>query len=81
MIVKNVIDMGKKPRFRKKINKFFFLRQTTDLVGILEDRRHNLPEIDASVGKCLMLDRLIAYIRDVKIISKKRLFNFLCIKE
>ncbi|CAF1467510.1 unnamed protein product [Rotaria sp. Silwood1] len=38
--------------------------QTTNFVGLLEDKRSNLPLIDASVEKCLMLNRLISYIKE-----------------
>ncbi len=44
--------------------------QTATCVSLLEDKRHNLPEIDASVEKCLMLNRLIGYIKEVKNESK-----------
>lgn len=51
------------------------------------DKRQNLPEIEASVEKCLMLDRLISYITEVKykfLVAKKEfvvLKNFLLIQE
>ena len=47
----------------------FNYRQSCNFVGILEDKRNSLPLIDASVEKCLMLNRLISYINEVEIIS------------
>ncbi|CAF2722281.1 unnamed protein product [Rotaria sp. Silwood2] len=38
--------------------------QATNFSGLLEDKRSNLPLIDASVEKCLMLTRLISYIKE-----------------
>lgn len=43
----------------------------------MEEKRNSLPQIDASVEKCLMLTRLINYIKEVTIII---CFNILLIK-
>ncbi len=89
MIVKNVIDKGKRKTKFFFLKNFFVLlynyRQTTNFAGILEDKRNCLPEIEASVEKCLMLNRLIDYIKEVKLIEKKNkisnIFYYLSIKE
>ncbi|CAF4018359.1 unnamed protein product [Rotaria magnacalcarata] len=39
-------------------------RQQNDYVTLLEDRRKNLAEIEASIEKCLMITRLISYINE-----------------
>jgi hypothetical protein len=48
---------------------FFFLisRQAYDLVAILEAKRNSLHANGASIEKCLMLNRWITYISEVKI--------------
>lgn len=50
-----------------KINVVFsHLRQKVDYVTLLEDRRKSLVENDASIEKCLMINRLISYINEVR---------------
>ncbi|CAF0805019.1 unnamed protein product [Rotaria sordida] len=38
--------------------------QSTDYITLLDDRRKNLLEIEASIEKCLMINRLISYIKE-----------------
>jgi hypothetical protein len=66
----------------------FYYRQAADFITLLEYRRDNLSDIEASIEKCLMINRLIKYIEEVtvsfrifypiKIYLYSRMKNILC---
>lgn len=43
----------------------FSYRQSVDLLSLLRNKREHLQDIDASIEKCLMLNRWIKYIEEV----------------
>ncbi len=61
---KNRIKGGKEKIVLKYIL-FCNCRSSAAIIALLEDKRKNLPITDASIEKCLILNRLITYIREV----------------
>ena len=45
----------------------FYYRKAADFITLLEYRRDNLNDIEASIEKCLMINRLIKYIEEVTV--------------
>jgi hypothetical protein len=67
MRARNVVDKGKclLADFERRSFHRFSCRQTGDIGTLLDERRKALPEIDASIEKCLMINRLSTYVTEV----------------
>lgn len=70
MKVINVVNKGNDEDVRKYVkNKDSMLsigRNVSSFHVLLDEKRKNLPGIDASVEKCLMLTRLVTFAREVR---------------